>query len=131
MNNASVTSLSPMNRGLQILVVDDEPIVRRSIRMLLEHEGHKVTAVDSAEAAVDQLMMQKFDLLVTDFFMPGKSGDQLARHARQLQPGLPVIMSSAFVDDEHLAEAAKDVNVFLLKPYSLDVLREAIHRATL
>jgi len=112
---------------VQILVVDDEPIVRRSIKMLLEHDGHAVCAVESGEAALEQLAQRKFDLVITDFSMSGMHGGQLAVRIRQLIPTQPIIMCTAFVEEYKIfGEASGHVDALLFKPFSFKELREAI-----
>jgi two-component system, cell cycle response regulator CpdR len=117
-------------QGAQILVVDDEAIVRRCIKMLLEHDGHRVWPVDSGEAALEQLSQRSFDLVITDFSMPGMHGDQMVARIRQMIPTQPIIMATAFVDDYQIfGQASGRVDALLLKPFSLKQLREAIEQA--
>jgi len=112
------------------LAVDDEPSVRRSIKMLLEHDGHQVTAADSGEAALAELAQRKFDLVITDFSMPGMQGDQLVARIRQLMPNQPIIMATGFVEDYKVfGQASGRVDALLLKPFSFKELREAIEKA--
>lgn len=119
-----------MKQRLQILVADDEPIVRRSLRMLLEHDGNEVCAVDNGEAALAQLTERRFDVVITDFSMPGMQGDQLVARIRQVQPDQPIIMSTAFVEEYKVfGQAFGSVDALLFKPFTLKELREAIDLA--
>ena len=118
-----------MKKGVQILVVDDEAIVRQSIKMLLEHDGHGVWAVDSGEAALAELTQRKFDLVITDYSMPGMQGDELVARIRQLIPDQPIIMATAFVQEyKTFGEASGYADALLLKPFSFDELRGAIEQ---
>jgi CheY-like chemotaxis protein len=118
-----------MKQRFQILVADDEPIVRRSIQMLLEHDGHEVFAADSGETALAQLAQRDYDLVITDFSMPGMHGDQLAARIRKIRPEQPIIMATAFVEEyEVFGQGFGPVDAMLLKPFSLLELREAIER---
>jgi CheY-like chemotaxis protein len=118
-----------MKPSFQILVADDEPIVRRSIKMLLEHDGHAVFTADSGETALAQLAQRQYDLVITDFSMPGMHGDQLAARIRKLRPEQPIIMATAFVEEyEVFGGGFGPVDAMLLKPFSLIELREAIER---
>jgi len=118
-----------VKKGVQILVVDDEPIVRQSITMLLEHDGHEVWQADSGEAALSEMAKRRFDLVITDFSMPGMQGDQLVTRIRQMIPTQPIIMITAFVEDYKVfGEASGRVDALLDKPFTFQELREAIKR---
>jgi CheY-like chemotaxis protein len=116
-----------VKQGVQILVVDDEAIVRRAIKMLLEHDGHTVLTVDSGDLALAELAQRRFDLVITDFSMPRMKGDELVTHIRQLIPNQPVIMITAFVEEYKIfGDASGRVDSLLLKPFSLEELRDSI-----
>jgi CheY-like chemotaxis protein len=118
-----------VKRGVEILVVDDEPAVRQSLKLVLEFEGHKVCLVDGGETALAELARRKFDVVLTDFAMPGMHGDQLVAHIRQLAPALPIIMVTAFVEEDKLyGLTSGGVDALLLKPFALHDLREAINQ---
>jgi CheY-like chemotaxis protein len=109
--------------------VDDEPTVRKSIKMLLEYDGHRVREADSGDEALAVLAQEKFDLVITDFSMPGMHGDQLITRIRETLPGLPIIMATAYAEEYHtFAQPSGRVAVLLLKPFTLNELREAIQR---
>jgi len=104
--------------------------VRQSIKMLLEYDGHAVCTVDCGEAALEQFAERKFDLVITDFSMPGMHGDQLVARIRQLSPTQPIIMATAFVEDyEIFGEASGRIDALLFKPFSLKELRGAVGQA--
>jgi CheY-like chemotaxis protein len=118
-----------MNKGLEILVVDDEALVGESIKLLLNHEGHKVCHVQSGEAALAELAQRKFDLVITDFLMPGMQGDELVASIRQLAPAQPIIMVTAFLQEfKVFGQLAGQPDAVLLKPFSLTELCDAIDR---
>jgi CheY-like chemotaxis protein len=118
-----------MKKGLEILVVDDEAIIGESIKMMLGHEGHKVSHVDNGEAALAELAQRKFDLVITDFLMPGMQGDALVASIRQLAPAQPIILVTAFINEfKVFGQSASRPDVVLLKPFSLTELCDAIDR---
>jgi len=118
-----------VRKRIQILVVDDEEMVRRRMKMLLEHDGHEVCLADSGEAALEILAQRKFELVITDFSMPGMHGDQLVVRIRQLIPNQPIIMASAFVEEYKIfGEASGQVDALLLKPFGMKELRAAIEQ---
>ena len=113
---------------LQILVVDDDPSVRKVISMLLRYDGHDVESVDSGDAALALLTQRAFHIVVTDYTMPEMTGDQLIACIRKLHPDLPVIMITAFPDHQVLNQSAARADVLLLKPFTREALRAAINQ---
>ncbi len=109
-----------------ILVVDDEPFVCESIRMLLNFDGHDVETAGNGKEALAKLEQGQFDLVVTDFEMPGMKGDQLAATIKARNPKQPVIMITAF--KETLPENLPGVDYMIGKPFLLENLREAMAR---
>jgi CheY-like chemotaxis protein len=91
-DNSSVTTGLT---GLRLLVVDDEPMVRHVFRRWLVAAGAAVIDVDSVTAACALLSDgQKFDAVVTDYWMPGLSGADLVDWIRKRWPDLPVLLLS-------------------------------------
>ena len=108
--------------GCRILVVDDEALVCESIRMLLAYDGHRVETACSAEEALARFASGEFDLVFTDFSMPGMKGDELAAAIKQRAPGKPVILLTAFPP----AYRVPAIDLVITKPFYLSTLREAI-----
>ncbi len=110
--------------ALDILLVDDDPLVLDNASALLEDLGHRVTALDSAQAAMDRLATQaRFDMVVSDYAMPGINGVDLGRWVAAHRPGLHFVLASGFAD---IAALPQDM-VRLAKPYSQDDLRQLLH----
>lgn len=88
----------------RILVVDDNEMLCRFACDILRTEGYHAVPARSAAEALDAFAREDFDLVVTDFRMPGISGLDLARAIRGRNPGFPVIVISAFepVECEHV-----------------------------
>jgi CheY-like chemotaxis protein len=78
----------------KVLVVDDEPLICESMRMILNCDGHEMEEAHSGQAALDKLDRHVFDIIFTDFFMPGMKGDQLAQAIRRRNDATPIIMDS-------------------------------------
>lgn len=110
-----------------MLVVDDEPDVCDCIRLLLTYEGHEVTSANSGRAALAAFENEKFDVVVTDYFMPGMKGDELAAAIKMRTPSQPVMMISGFIPEPNAMSA---VDFVLSKPFGLDDLRDAIDRVS-
>lgn len=117
-----------MNKNLKILVVDDFPDMRRVIRnMLLELGFSNITEADDGITALPMLQGDSYDLLVTDWNMPGMQGIDLLRHVRadEKLKLLPVLMVTSEQKQEQINEAmSAGVNGYILKPFSVKTLEE-------
>ena len=109
----------------RVLVVDDEPAIRDLLIRALGEAGYEVVAVRDGEAGLTaaKTAEQPYDLVVTNSYMPGLSGEQLIGHLRRLYPGLPIL----HLDDlgRPIGPNATSVPT-LYKPFSIDGLLEAV-----
>jgi two-component system chemotaxis response regulator CheY len=122
----NAAELSPSN----ILLVDDDPDIRSLTRTFLEHEGYGVFSSSDAERAAQIFRsVPQIDLLVTDLYMPGRSGLELARELKALRSELPVLMISGGMVDVAQERRLKDEGwSFLAKPFRLPELLSTVHR---
>lgn len=112
---------------LRILMVDDDALIAMSSVDMLEDLGHVVTEANSGKAALELLQSgQQFDLVITDYSMPGMTGAELARAARALLPQLPIVIASGYAD---LPPGAGIDLPRLSKPYSQAQLEAEITKA--
>ena len=111
-------------RGKRILLVDDEPSVRGSFRMMLEIDDHIVTEANNGAEALDLFTKGQFDLVTTDFEMPVMKGNELAVRIKKLAPKQPILMITAY--GKELGESVNPVDSILNKPFTLNNLRGAI-----
>ena len=112
-----------------ILMVDDEPLVRDTLRWCLEDAGYHVAAVASGEQALERLRIEPFDVVITDLVMPGIDGLELLGQARVLSPRTPVILMTAYATVETVVEALRRGAVdCILKPFRPDDVRERVER---
>ncbi|WP_218511448.1 PAS domain-containing sensor histidine kinase [Variovorax sp. dw_308] len=114
-----------------VLVAEDDDAVRATVVELLGHLGYEVLEARDAAAALAILKNgAQVDLLFTDVVMPGKlRGPELARKARQLQPGIAVLFTSGYTQNAIVHGGRLDSGVELLgKPYTHDALAKRIRR---
>jgi CheY-like chemotaxis protein len=94
-----------------VLVVDDTRLVRDVVTDMLTHSGAEVTAVGTAEEALDVLQRERPDVLLSDLSMPGKGGYWLIGQVRALAPGLggatPAAALTAYTTAEHRASVIR------------------------
>ena len=78
----------------RILVIDDDPAVRMTIKLVLERDGHSVELATDGLAGMKVIKAGGIDLLIVDIFMPGMDGIETIREVRKHQPDLPAIVIS-------------------------------------
>ncbi len=103
----------------KIVLVEDQPAVRAVVRAMLESLDYDVDEFASPEAALEQLAVASdFDLLVTDIVMPGINGGEVAKRARLIKPGLPVLFISGYAGpaNDSLPDSGGPSD-FLAKPF--------------
>ena len=108
----------------RILVVDDEAMVCESVRLLLAYDGHQVETASSGPEALAKLETGTFDVVFTDFSMPGMKGDELAQKVKERDPRKPVILLTAFPPSTQ----PQAVDLIITKPFYLATLREGLER---
>ena len=114
-----------------VLVVDDEPIVLKSIGYVLKRSGFTVlTAVDGVDAVeVFQRHRDEIGCVLCDLTMPRMDGWETLTDLRKLVPGIPVILSSGYSEAQVMAGDHSELpQAFLSKPYELPALKEMIVR---
>jgi PAS domain S-box-containing protein len=121
----------PPAAGLEVLLVDDEPAFAGSLRDLLSLQGHQVTLVDSAGAALARIAERAFDVVLTDYSLGEVTGAELAERlataGRQPTPFVVLITGYATeVDDPSLL--TRGINAVLPKPCRVDDLRAVLTR---
>jgi len=111
---------------LRLLVVEDNADARYLVCETLRALGHEVESVASGEDALPQLAQQQFDVLFTDVSLPGMSGVDLARLARQQAPELALLFASGYGDEltRHLEFPAQS----LQKPYDIEQLQSMLEQ---
>ena len=117
-------------RGERILVVEDEDGARASLSGVLAALGYQATAVASAEEVATLPALATYDLLLTDFRLPGATGADLARELQARWPALKVILMSGYTADEAVRQSVgTGVLRFLQKPFDMDTLARELRAA--
>lgn len=106
---------NPLHRPGHILLVDDNSHGLAARRSVLEELGYSIFASASAEEALSLFEQEEFDLVITDYKLPGLSGVHLIQQLKRKAPGLPVILISGFVDTLGLDEKSTGADVVIQK----------------
>lgn len=115
----------------RILIVDDDPGQRSLLNSFLQSQGFETVTADSGERALETLRTGHFDMMISDVRMPGLSGLDTLRRARQEHATLPVLLVTAYADIRDAVVAMRDGAVnYLAKPIDLDELLSSVQQAT-
>lgn len=110
-----------------VLVVDDEPIVRESIRDWLKSAGYKVETAETGEEAVDLIEQKDFSVMVLDIRLPGKTGINVLKEVKAHRPWIKSIIITAYPTEETLSEARRLGAIdYLIKPVIPDELENLV-----
>ena len=125
--SASASLKLQSNPRQHILVVDDDPLIRRLNTEVLTYSGYQVDAAEDGAAAWDALQLNNYDLLVTDNIMPKLTGVELLQKILAAGLPLPIIMATGTLpEEEFIRNPWLQPNVTLLKPYTFDELLGAV-----
>jgi DNA-binding NtrC family response regulator len=108
---------------LEVLLVDDDPELRKTLTEVLREAGHDVTAAGDGDAALGHVTSKVFDVVITDVRLPKLDGLLLFRRIRREAPDTRVILMTAYADVGHAVSALKEgAYDYLTKPFELDEL---------
>ena len=112
-----------MNPKLNILVIDDDQRMTHTLRDILTISGHEVICADSAKIGIEILEKQKFDCVLTDVKMPEMDGVSFFSILHKKQPGVPVVLMTAYAADEVINQGLEEGIIGVLnKPLDISHL---------
>ena len=119
-----------MNNNLKrILVVDDNDEIRYMVSKILSRMGYEVLSANSGTNGLNLFMKNQFDLVITDFDMPGIDGWNLAFHIKENSPStLVILMTGADKNDFPDAFSQSPVDQLLFKPFGYGEIEETIQK---
>jgi two-component system response regulator FlrC len=113
----------------QVLVVDDEPLMCRSLSTTIQRLGYEATSVGSGREALRQLERSPSRLIFSDMRMPGMDGLEFVRRVKAVRPEILVIVMTAYGSVETAVQAMKEgATDFLMKPFSMTKVEEILDR---
>ncbi|HEY3776602.1 MAG TPA: PAS domain S-box protein [Rhizomicrobium sp.] len=113
----------------RILVVDDDPDVRRFLSESLTGLGYAVLLASDGNEGLQVLVRERPDLMIVDYAMPGMTGAELARLARARLPEVRIVFASGYADTSAIEKAADSQTPILRKPFRLDELQATVATA--
>jgi DNA-binding NtrC family response regulator len=118
---------------MRILLIDDEQMVRKIVRKMLERAGHEVIEAENGRLGLEQLGQGAFDLVLTDIIMPEMEGVETVMSVREHHPSVKIIAMSGggrTGNMDFLATAQKlGAAAILNKPFTIASLNEAMEKA--
>ncbi len=117
------------SKGETVMVVDDEQIVRRSAKAMLERYAYSVVLAENGQEAVDlyRVLADKIDVVLLDMTMPVMGGEEAFRQLKTIRPDIRVILSSGYNEVEAIRRfAGKGLAGFLQKPYNIVTLIDKV-----
>lgn len=114
----------------RVLLVDDQPELRRLFRRNLSKAGHEVVEAWNGRCAIELAQLTSFDVVISDVRMPDMSGVDLLKALYQHDPDLPVVLVSGSPDATTVTEAIEyGAFAYLIKPVPFETMRENATRA--
>jgi DNA-binding response OmpR family regulator len=123
------SSIVTEKKSKKIMVVDDDDTILSILNNALVILGYDVVLADSGEKALEEFHKDKFDILITDYMMPGLSGKELISAVKKIKPDIPVIMITGY-PLAYPPEVAKSegIDAYLLKPFRINQLMDVISK---
>jgi len=116
-------------KGMEIMLIDDDEWIRDSLCIFFESEGCHITALETAEEGMEAIKKHDYDILVTDYRLPGMDGLEFLRHVRGTQPHIMTILITAYKSEDIVSEAIKlGVQDFIDKPFTTQTIEESLSR---
>lgn len=119
-----------MDKGFRILIADDEKIARDNLEYVLKKEGHEIVCASSGTQAIENIAVNDFDLVITDFRMDGADGLQVLEAAKARNPFTEVIIVTGFATVANAVKAMQQgAYYYVSKPYRIDDVRILVRQA--
>jgi FixJ family two-component response regulator len=113
----------------RVLIIDDDSKICEALSEILEEEGYRITATQSAEKGLRMISKQDFDVVLVDLVMPKISGMDVLSYAKRIKPRTHVVMITAFGTIENAVEAMKKgASDYIPKPFKIDEIQASIRR---
>jgi len=113
-----------------LLIVDDEAVIREGMRRILSTDGYHVETSASGRQAIEKIQEQDFDVVITDLKMPGMDGIEVLKTIRILQPEVPVIIITGYSTVDTAVDAMKNGAFdYIAKPFTSELILDKVRKA--
>ncbi|MCD5996163.1 response regulator [Pseudomonas sp. CDFA 602] len=112
--------------GLQVLVIDDDVEVRRTLVDMLEALGHAAVEAQNGPEGIDAIGQQRFDMVLLDYAMPVMNGAEVAREIHRVNGRMPIVFVSGYSNTDQLRAVMNAQTALLQKPFTIADLNAAI-----
>jgi two-component system, cell cycle sensor histidine kinase and response regulator CckA len=126
------TQLPTLGSGATILLVEDEPPVRSTLRRLLERHGYRVLEASNGQDALSLVAARgtEIDLVLSDMVMPGMGGTELAGRVRSSAPSIPVLLMTGYTEEAITRAGDRPLDEHIIeKPFTLHTMLEKVNLA--
>ena len=116
-------------QGINVLLVEDDPWIRDSLRRFFANEKCALTAVETGEEALELIKGNGCDIIITDYRLPGMDGLEFLKRAQSINARFKKILLTAYMTEPVISEAFRlGVHEFIEKPFSTEDIEEALVR---
>lgn len=116
-----------MGRKSSILIVDDDPSIRKTLAAILEEKGYDVEAVETGEKALEKSKTRFYNLALLDIRLPDMDGVKLLTEMKETKPKMVKIMLTGYPSLQNAVEALnKGANAYIIKPVDIDKMLATI-----
>jgi two-component system response regulator FlrC len=112
-----------------VLVIDDELVVREAVRRVLEANGLRVATADAAGSGLGHPALEACRLVLCDLMLPDRSGFEVLEEIERRRPGVPVVLITGYATPDHAVRAQEaGAADFLAKPFDAEELMDTVRR---
>ena len=125
-----MTGIEPISNGMKVLVIEDEVEISKFIKKGLEAEAFVVDVAFDGEEGVQLAVINVYDVIILDFYLPKMNGMKVARRIRESKESVPIIVLTVEIDIENKVEMLSLCDDYITKPFSLQELIARIRAIT-
>ena len=115
-------------KNMNILLIDDDEWIRDAMRIFFETEGCRITALETAEDALEMIHRQDYDIIICDYKLPGINGLALLKEVRQTRSDALTVLITAYKTADLVSEAKNiGVNAFIAKPFNSETVEATLN----